>query len=91
MGKTGITRRPLGPPTRLADGTSRPTFAGLRDDDALSICGVKNGDVWLAINGVQLDSPELALANYRGIMDAPLWTLDLIRDGQELRVVVAIR
>jgi type II secretory pathway component PulC len=57
----------------------------------LSICGVKNGDVWLAINGVQLDSPEQALTNYRRIMDAPLWTLDLIRGGQELRVVVAIR
>ena len=91
MGRNEVTRQPLGSPAKLADGTLRPTFARLSGDDAFSICGVKNGDIGLAVNGVQLDSPDKALASHRAFLEAPLWTLELLRDGRRMRVLIATR
>jgi hypothetical protein len=74
-----------------ADGKSQLVFRGLRPDDAFFLCGIRNGDVLMAINGVQLDSPQSALANYHASINSPRWYVVTSRNGQAIDVVIVAR
>ena len=75
----------------IGDGTSRPVFRSLRPEDALSHCGVKNGDVLLSINAVPMDSPERALEVRRRLSEDPEWRMVLSRQRQPFNVTITLQ
>jgi C-terminal processing protease CtpA/Prc len=75
----------------IGDGTSRPVFRSLRPEDALSQCGVKNGDVLLSINAVPIESPARALEVRRRLSEDSEWRLVMSRQRQPFSVTITLQ
>lgn len=54
----------------------------IRPNSLYSKLGIKNGDVILKINGIELTSPDRALQIYQGLKGAQKMTVDILRRGQ---------
>jgi len=63
----------------------------IRPDSIYEKLGIKNGDVILRVNGIDLDSPAKALEFYGAISSASDITLDIDRGGQKRSFSYAIR
>lgn len=69
---------------------------GFRNDhigphSILGLCGVRSGDVWTAINGRSLATPDDALTLYPQLIHADKLMLQLLRDGRPHTVEIALR
>jgi membrane-associated protease RseP (regulator of RpoE activity) len=54
----------------------------IRPNTLYSKLGIKNGDVMLKLNGIELSSPENALQAYQGLKDAKIVTMEILRRGK---------
>ena len=54
----------------------------IRPNTLYSKLGLKNGDVVLRLNGVELTNPESALQAYQGLKDAKTVSMDIVRRGK---------
>ena len=54
----------------------------IRPNTLYSKLGLKNGDVVLKLNGVDLTSPDNALQAYQGLKDAKTVTMEILRRGE---------
>jgi hypothetical protein len=70
------TRRPFS----VIDGHLVAT--GLTPRSLLWRCGLRNGDWWLRVNGVDLKDPERLLSSYADLQRAAELAIDVSRDGR---------
>jgi type II secretory pathway component PulC len=68
---------------------------GFRNDrigehSILGLCGVRSGDVWTAINGQSVATPDDALTLYPRLVHADKLTLQLLRDGRNFAIEIAL-
>jgi membrane-associated protease RseP (regulator of RpoE activity) len=54
----------------------------IRPNTLYSKLGLRNGDVVLKLNGVELTSPDKALEAYQGLKDAKTVAMEILRRGQ---------
>ena len=54
----------------------------IRPNTLYSKLGLRNGDVVLKLNGIELNNPESALNAYQGLKDAQTVTMDIVRRGK---------
>jgi general secretion pathway protein C len=54
----------------------------IRPNTLYSKLGLKNGDVVLTLNGVELASPDNALQAYQGLKDAKVVNMEILRRGK---------
>jgi len=62
----------------------------IRPGSLLATIGLENGDTLRAINDVPLTSPDAALEVYRPLHQPDHFDLDVLRRGEEVRIVVLL-
>jgi type II secretion system protein C len=64
------------------DKTAGLKLFAIRPNTLYSKLGLRNGDVVLKLNGIELTDPESALKAFEGIKDAQTVTMDIVRRGK---------
>lgn len=62
----------------------------IRPDSLFASCGVKNGDVLQAVNGMPVDSPDMALEAYAKAREAKRLEIALTRDGRPAKITIDV-
>ena len=68
--------------------SGRLIATGIRPGSLHAICGFKNGDEWLRINGINSQSPANILASYGALKGASSLRIDVKRNDEELALMV---
>jgi S1-C subfamily serine protease len=78
------------PTLRPADGGRGMVVSGIGPQSVYHRCGFANGDVWVKINETLLSTPEEMLTSYRKLVEAPAFSVSLLRAGKPLDIVVEL-
>ena len=64
--------------------------ASIRSKSVYGRCGIRPGDVWTAINGHSLATPEDALKFYQSLRHSNQLEIELLRDDAPIKVHIAV-